>query len=111
MNRIFALRLIVSVIAFGTLTGCMAQQQLAQEAQARAAMLGDKGVTVYAAGDVADCKKRPPKESAAAKTAALIEAGLEREKDAAVLMLGDAGLYPVPRHLLVAAPRGAPSYL
>ncbi|HEX7648853.1 MAG TPA: metallophosphoesterase [Noviherbaspirillum sp.] len=94
MNRIFALRLIVSVIAFGTLTGCMAQQQLAQEAQARAAMLGDKGVTVYAAGDVADCKKRPPKESAAAKTAALIEAGLEREKDAAVLMLGDA-TYPI----------------
>lgn len=28
-----------------------------------------------------------------------------------VLMLGDAGLYPVPRHLLVAAARGAPSYL
>ena len=86
-------RVIVSVIALGMLSSCTAQQ-LAQEAQARAAMLGDKGVTVYAAGDIAECRKRPPAESGAAKTAALIEAGLAQDKDAAVLSLGD-NTYPV----------------
>jgi hypothetical protein len=69
-------------------------QQLAQEAQARAAMQGDKGVTVYAAGDIADCGKRPAPQTGAAKTAALIEAGLARDKDAVVLTLGD-NTYPV----------------
>lgn len=88
-----ACRLIVSFLALGALSGCMAQQ-LAQEAQARAVMQGDKGVTVYAAGDIADCKKLPPKDSAAAKTAALIEAGLARDDQAVVLAIGDA-TYPV----------------
>jgi hypothetical protein len=88
-----ARRWIVSVIAFGTLTGCMAQQ-LARETQARSVMLGDKGVTVFAAGDIADCKNLPPEKSGAAKTAALVEAGLAADKDAVVLTLGD-NTYPV----------------
>lgn len=57
-------------------------------------MPGDKGVTVYAAGDIADCKNLPPAKSGAAKTAALIEAGLARDKNAVVLTLGDH-TYPV----------------
>lgn len=57
-------------------------------------MLGDKGVTIYAAGDIADCKNLPPAASGAAKTASLIEVGLARDKNAVVLTLGDS-TYPL----------------
>ena len=55
-----------------------------------------KSLTVYAAGDIADCKKAPPAESMAAKTAALITAGLAQDNKALVLTLGD-NTYPVGR--------------
>jgi hypothetical protein len=56
-----------------------------------------KGINVYAAGDIADCKKVAPERSGAAKTAALIEARLAEDPDAVVLSLGDH-TYPVGLH-------------
>lgn len=75
------------------LSGCFADQQL-QTAQAREVLGSDKGATVYAAGDIADCKKMAPAESGAAKTATLIETELARDPNAKVLVLGDS-TYPV----------------
>ncbi|MBI3284247.1 MAG: metallophosphoesterase [Burkholderiales bacterium] len=53
-----------------------------------------KSVTVYAAGDIADCRKNPPEESMAARTAELIASGLDKDGKAVVLTLGD-NTYPV----------------
>jgi hypothetical protein len=55
---------------------------------------GDKGVTVYAAGDIADCRKAAPTDSTAAETAAIIAKGLSKDKNAVVLTVGDH-TYPV----------------
>lgn len=51
-------------------------------------------VTVFAAGDIADCRYRPPESSGAAATAWLVEAGLAAAPGARVLTLGDH-TYPV----------------
>ena len=51
-------------------------------------------VTVYAAGDIADCRYRTPAASGAAATAGLIDAGLTANPAAQVLTLGDH-TYPV----------------
>lgn len=59
-----------------------------------AVAIEDKGITIYAAGDIADCSKTKAADSVAAKTAALIAAGLVSDKSAAVLTLGDH-TYPV----------------
>lgn len=75
------------------LAGCQSDHR-GREEQTKAAMLPGKGIPVYAAGDIASCKKRPPEESGAARTAAIIEAGLAADKDAVVLTLGD-NTYPV----------------
>lgn len=52
------------------------------------------GVTVYAAGDIADCKHFKAAASGAAKTAEIVAAGLADDPHAAVLTLGDH-TYPV----------------
>ncbi|QJE00458.1 alkaline phosphatase [Massilia forsythiae] len=52
------------------------------------------GITVYAAGDIADCRYRAAAWSGAAATAATVAAGLAREPDAVVLTLGDH-TYPI----------------
>jgi len=75
------------------LTGCQSEKH-AREEQIKAALMPDKGIAVYAAGDIADCKNLQPDESGAAKTAVLISAGLAADKDAIVLTLGD-NTYPV----------------
>ncbi|QDZ28741.1 metallophosphoesterase [Noviherbaspirillum sp. UKPF54] len=90
-NRSLALALAGAVIC--CLSGCFTDKG-AQEQTALAVRLADKGVTVFAAGDVADCSNAPAQRSGAAKTAALIAQGLGKDKNAAVLMLGDA-TYPV----------------
>ena len=46
-------------------------------------------VTVYAAGDIADCRYSRPPFSGAARTADVIAAGLARDAGAVVLSLGD----------------------
>jgi acid phosphatase type 7 len=51
-------------------------------------------VTVYTAGDIADCRTALPAASEAAKTAALVKAGLEQDSNAKVISLGDH-TYPV----------------
>ena len=51
-------------------------------------------VTVYAAGDIADCRYRLPESSGAAATAFLVDAGLAASPAARVLTLGDH-TYPV----------------
>ena len=58
-----------------------------------AAALGPAGVSVYAAGDIADCRKVAAARSGAARTAALIETGLAGDPAAIVLALGDLA-YP-----------------
>lgn len=52
------------------------------------------GFTIYAAGDIADCKKFKPADTAAEKTATLVARGLAGNPNAAVLVLGDLA-YPV----------------
>jgi 3',5'-cyclic AMP phosphodiesterase CpdA len=49
----------------------------------------DKGITVYAAGDIARCAGRDPAYSGAADTAATVAAGLAQDPEAVVLALGD----------------------
>lgn len=51
-------------------------------------------VTVYAAGDIADCKRKPPLESMADRTAELISTGLAKDSSARAITLGD-NTYPV----------------
>lgn len=51
-------------------------------------------VTVYAAGDIADCRYRAPQDSGAAATAMLVAAGLAADPGAMALTLGDH-TYPV----------------
>ncbi|HEX2530336.1 MAG TPA: metallophosphoesterase [Burkholderiaceae bacterium] len=82
---------IAAAIASGGLYGCLTPQGRhtgAQSGEPAIAVPG-KGVTVYAAGDIADCKKVKAADSAAARTAALIAAGLRTERDAAVISIGD----------------------
>jgi hypothetical protein len=54
----------------------------------------EKSVTIYAAGDIADCRKSEPADTPAAKTALLIASRLADDKTAAVLTLGDH-TYPI----------------
>lgn len=49
---------------------------------------------IYAAGDIADCRKVTFEKTGAAKTAKLIQAGLQTKPDAWVLTLGD-NTYPI----------------
>lgn len=67
-----------------------------QGSNANAANTSSKSVTVYAAGDIADCKKKPAAETMAASTAELITAGLAKDSKAIVVTLGD-NTYPVGR--------------
>lgn len=73
------------------LSGALAAVETAHAGKAKAPA---KSLTVYAAGDIADCRKAPPLETMAAQTAALINAGLAKDNKALVLTLGD-NTYPV----------------
>ncbi|MCU6432521.1 metallophosphoesterase [Undibacterium sp. Jales W-56] len=83
-----------------TLTACSALSlaSLAPAAEtahpSRAKSPAPKSVTVYVAGDIADCRKKPYTESMAEKTAELIEAGLANDPKAVALTLGD-NTYPI----------------
>ncbi|MES2261104.1 MAG: metallophosphoesterase [Pseudomonadota bacterium] len=46
-------------------------------------------VTVYAAGDIADCRYSRAQYAGAARTAALLDAGMEQDPGSALLTLGD----------------------
>jgi hypothetical protein len=47
------------------------------------------GTLLFAAGDIADCRRAAPADTGAARTAALIRAGLAEDDTAVVLALGD----------------------
>jgi hypothetical protein len=72
-------------IAFFILSGCVSQP-LQKPPLA--------GVTIYAAGDIADCRWQLPQWTGAADTAALIASQLAADRSAMVLSLGDH-TYPV----------------
>jgi hypothetical protein len=63
-------------------------------AHAPAPQLSGPAITLYAAGDIADCRWRLPAMSGAAATAALLEPLLAADASARVLALGDL-TYPV----------------
>lgn len=88
---------LVAVSSIG-LYGCLPTESGPVNAPQETAnvILPGKGVTIYAAGDIADCRKSKPAENGAAKTASLIAAALAKNKGAAVLTLGDAA-YPAGR--------------
>ena len=67
------------------ITGCVMQHAPADTS----VLIPGHGVTIFAAGDIADCRKVHPAETGAAKTAALIDAALSKDQGAAVLTLGD----------------------
>lgn len=50
--------------------------------------------TIYAAGDIADCRKMPPELTMAMQTAAIIENGLQQNSLAYAMTLGDNS-YPI----------------
>lgn len=51
--------------------------------------LSGVGITLYAAGDIADCRRQPAADTMAARTAEVIAAGLASEPAAVALTLGD----------------------
>ena len=51
-------------------------------------------ITIFAAGDIADCKKKTASETMAAQTAKIIANGLAKNSDAYALTLGD-NTYPI----------------
>lgn len=85
----------IAVVFIAMLAGCQSDKRVRQE-QIKSVLQSDKGVAVYAAGDIASCKNIRPEESGAARTAALISAGLVADRDAVVLTLGDS-TYPAGR--------------
>ena len=88
----FAIRQVPAAIAMATaLAGCAS---LAGHDAAPLAAQEGPTMTIFAAGDIADCRNRPAAESAAARTADLIMAGIDRDPAALVLALGDT-TYPV----------------
>lgn len=92
-KKALSLRL-VSIALFAAIgSGCQSDKR-AHEEHVKAVLLPGKGIPVYAAGDIADCRNRHYKESGAAKTASLIAGGLASDADAVVLTLGD-NTYPV----------------
>lgn len=52
-------------------------------------IINGPGVTVFAAGDIADCRPSPAADTMAARSAELIAAGLAEDTSAVVLTLGD----------------------
>jgi hypothetical protein len=59
-----------------------------------ASRLTGTGVTIYAAGDIAECGRKPAAKSGAAKTAAVIDTYIAGDSTAQILTIGD-NAYPV----------------
>jgi hypothetical protein len=68
----------------------------AEKSKSSGTQISNKSITVYAAGDIADCRKKPAAETMAAVTAELIMNGLAKDSKALVITLGD-NTYPVGR--------------
>jgi hypothetical protein len=85
---------LLAIFIAASLHGCVVNIDIAEN-ESIPVISGD-GIVVYAAGDIADCRKFHPADTGAAKTAALIMAGLNKNRNAAVLTLGDH-TYPIGR--------------
>ena len=81
-TSLHATRWWLAVIAAATLTGCGTTRETAE------VPVNDEGTIIYAAGDIAQCGKKPPAETGAARTA-----GLLAETTGPILALGDLA-YP-----------------
>lgn len=92
-TKIISCRLILAIVALSVLAGCQSDKR-AREERVKSALMPGKGITLYTAGDIADCRNIAPEKSGAAKTAALISDGLAADKEAVVITLGD-NTYPV----------------
>ena len=89
MRHTFSFFTTLCLIA-GALTGASAQTENAKPSSSGNG--NNKGVTIFAAGDIADCRK----QSAAASTAELVMAGLAKDRRGYALTLGD-NTYPIGR--------------
>lgn len=83
---------LVSATLTALLTSC-ASLSVPQVTGLPSSVIGPAGITVYAAGDIADCRKIAAAQSGAARTATLIETGLAIDPGAIALALGDL-VYP-----------------
>lgn len=92
-NNKFASITVSTALLITLLSACQSDHATLETA-IRTFQISGHGITVYAAGDIADCKRRRPEDSDAAKTASLIVQGLATNKDAVVLSLGDH-TYPI----------------
>lgn len=92
-RKCLSIAAIAVVLTNALLSACQSDNSI-RDASTKAILMPDKGVTVYAAGDIANCGKLRPEESGAAKTAGLIADRLANDAEAAVLTLGDH-TYPV----------------
>ena len=70
------------------LTGCASGHRSAA-ADVPGPVIAGSGVTVFAAGDIADCRQSAAADTMAARSAELIAAGLANDASAIVLTLGD----------------------
>ncbi len=71
-----------------TLTGCASGHRSAA-ADVAGPVIPGSGITVFAAGDIADCRRSPAADTMAARSAGLIAASLASDASAIVLTLGD----------------------
>jgi hypothetical protein len=86
----------LSIAASLALAGCLSlhtSRAVATPNTGWPAIPGD-GIAVYAAGDIADCRRVPPDASGAAVTARMVETGLAAAPDAVAITLGDH-TYPI----------------
>ena len=79
--------------AASLLAACQSDRQTREE-EALKVLRPDKGVSVYAAGDIAACRTDNADDSEAARTAAIIASRMAADTDAVALTLGD-NTYPV----------------
>ena len=79
----------LALLAVATLTGCATGNSSMTDTAGDATTLTGSGVTLYAAGDIADCRKAAATDTMAARTAALIDAALSADLNAIALTLGD----------------------
>ncbi|MBC7501642.1 MAG: metallophosphoesterase [Herminiimonas sp.] len=85
---------LAAVASMASLTGCASLADPALHGATISRPLQDAAeVTLFAAGDIAQCGKAPVSTSGAARTAAMVEKGIAASPDAVVLALGDT-TYP-----------------
>jgi hypothetical protein len=94
LNRNVILSVAVVIALAAGLDGCLPNRGGHLDPSPTPSVIPGNGITIYAAGDIAECKNLKPADTSAAKTAALIASGLAKDKDAVVLTLGD-NAYPL----------------